>query len=104
MATVNRVPQAPVVLPTELLADIFMMSLSLDVQAQWNVRVVEKPRILRPSEAPLIVASVCRRWREVAISTPRLWLSLDLNSKRDTEEGVVRNGWNDPSLMSSPLL
>ncbi|KAJ7666152.1 hypothetical protein DFH06DRAFT_1186075 [Mycena polygramma] len=95
MATVNRVPA--VVLPTELLADIFMMCLPLVVKAPWNVRVVEKPRILRPSDAPLLVASVCRRWRQVAISTPRLWLSLDLNSKRDTEGGVVAK-WLERSL------
>ncbi|KAJ7359352.1 hypothetical protein DFH08DRAFT_409234 [Mycena albidolilacea] len=59
--------------------------------------VVDEPRI-RPSEAPLLVAGVCSRWREVAISTPRLCFSLDLdsNGKGDTE-GVVSSWlWRAP--------
>ncbi|KAJ7666157.1 hypothetical protein DFH06DRAFT_268466 [Mycena polygramma] len=100
MSVANQVPA--VVLPTEILADIFMMCLPVDASRYKNDyegRLLKKPRFLRPSEAPLLVASVCRRWREVAISTPRMWLPLDLNSYRKTRdiEGVV-SAWLERSL------
>ncbi|KAJ7666172.1 hypothetical protein DFH06DRAFT_268807 [Mycena polygramma] len=99
MSIITQVPA--VVLPTEILADIFMMCLPPDASRFGGdgYILLKKPRFLRPSEAPLLIASICRRWREVAISTPLMWLSLDLNSyrkKRDLE-GVV-SAWIERSL------
>ncbi|KAJ7723894.1 hypothetical protein B0H16DRAFT_1333825, partial [Mycena metata] len=36
---------------------------------------------VRPSsiKAPLVLAQACRYWRDVALATPRLWSSIDLN-------------------------
>ncbi|KAF7360327.1 hypothetical protein MVEN_00762200 [Mycena venus] len=78
MPIVNQVHA--VILPTELLAEIFLLCLpDVTHQPETHSYVVDQPRTLRRSEAPLLVASACKRWREVATSTPRLWLSLDLN-------------------------
>ncbi|KAJ7666171.1 hypothetical protein DFH06DRAFT_1470368 [Mycena polygramma] len=92
----NQVPA--VLLPTEILAEIFMMCLPTHASL-FEGRLLKKPRFLRPSEAPLLIAGVCRRWREVATSTPRMWLSLDLNSyhKARDIEGVV-SAWLERSL------
>ncbi|KAF7375548.1 F-box domain-containing protein [Mycena sanguinolenta] len=38
-----------------------------------------------PSEAPWVLAQVCRRWRQIAINTPYLWQSLLF---RDDEESM----------------
>ncbi|KAJ7778293.1 hypothetical protein B0H16DRAFT_1502932 [Mycena metata] len=79
-----------VLLPTEILAEIFIICLPNQQPNGDFYRIVENPRTLRSHEAPLLVATVCRRWREVALSTPRLWLSLilDKNGSRDNT-GVV---------------
>ncbi|KAJ7498523.1 hypothetical protein FB451DRAFT_1548375 [Mycena latifolia] len=35
---------------------------------------------LDPSEAPLLLLHVCSAWREIALATPALWATLDLNA------------------------
>ncbi|KAK7038201.1 hypothetical protein R3P38DRAFT_539975 [Favolaschia claudopus] len=54
-------------LPLEILAEIFEHCLP-DVE------------FIRPAltAAPLVLCSVCHQWREVAVSTPKLWGSLEL--------------------------
>ncbi|KAJ6531144.1 hypothetical protein B0H19DRAFT_1190569 [Mycena capillaripes] len=52
-------------LPLEILAEIFMHSLP-------NADFVT-PNL---TAAPLVLCGVCNQWREVAISTPKLWSSL----------------------------
>ncbi|KAJ7666163.1 hypothetical protein DFH06DRAFT_1295311 [Mycena polygramma] len=90
MMVTNQVPA--VVLPTEILAEIFIMCLPAYARRFGFDRLLKKPRFLRPSEAPLLVASVCRRWREVAISTAQMWLSLDLNSSFGKRRGIDSEG------------
>ncbi|KAJ7892853.1 hypothetical protein B0H14DRAFT_2686104, partial [Mycena olivaceomarginata] len=62
-------PAHVVLLPTEILADIIVKCLPTPSEYRWSA-IVDGPRALSPSQAPLLVASVCRRWREVALSTP----------------------------------
>lgn len=54
-------------IPVEILSEIF-------------VRCLSKDGLTRPSsgEAPLLLMMICRRWRDVAISTPKLWSSLSI--------------------------
>ncbi|KAJ7154228.1 hypothetical protein C8R46DRAFT_1227834 [Mycena filopes] len=54
-------------LPLETLAEIFLHSLPYDEFIIADL-----------SSAPLVLCQVCQRWREVALSTPRLWSSLAL--------------------------
>ncbi|KAJ7482214.1 hypothetical protein B0H11DRAFT_2193314 [Mycena galericulata] len=56
----------------ELMSEIFFQCLPSLRSAQYNYP--------SPHHAPLLLTRVCRRWRLVAISTPRLWGSLDLGS------------------------
>ncbi|KAJ7359347.1 hypothetical protein DFH08DRAFT_769263 [Mycena albidolilacea] len=85
MSGINR--EHAVVLPTEILADIFVKCLPTPSESEYSwISVVDGFHTLSPSHAPLLVSSVCRRWREVALSTPRLWLSLDLHRKKHRKD------------------
>ncbi|KAJ6451519.1 hypothetical protein C8R47DRAFT_978235, partial [Mycena vitilis] len=50
-------------LPTEMIIEIFVRCLAGKVVL---------PRV------PLVLGSVCRQWRSIALSTPTLWASLEL--------------------------
>ncbi|KIK34813.1 hypothetical protein CY34DRAFT_812655 [Suillus luteus UH-Slu-Lm8-n1] len=56
-------------LPTEVLSQIFHYCLPEIGEFQH----LKPPSVL---EAPMLLTSVCRRWREVAIATPTLWCEL----------------------------
>ncbi|KAJ7154283.1 hypothetical protein C8R46DRAFT_448588 [Mycena filopes] len=72
-------------LPPEILGEIFMHCL------EGLGEIVPNPK-----NAPLLLCNICRRWREVALSTPRLWSSLavDFGAISDchgTQLGVYRD-------------
>jgi hypothetical protein len=52
-------------LPVELLAYVFLLSAEPD--AAVNPTTVK---------TPLVLSSVCRRWRDVSRNTPRLWTRI----------------------------
>ncbi|KAF7376131.1 hypothetical protein MSAN_00028000 [Mycena sanguinolenta] len=52
-------------LPADIMAEIFAACMPPDRNA-----------IMSAAEAPLLLCRVCRAWRDVALSTPRLWASL----------------------------
>ncbi|KAJ7359359.1 hypothetical protein DFH08DRAFT_409435 [Mycena albidolilacea] len=94
--TINQVHA--VLLPTEILADIFIICLPVPSPLWTNI--IDEDHPLRPAEAPLLVAGVCRRWREVSISTPRLWFPLHIavNRKTDLDSPQVISTWLSRSL------
>jgi len=64
-------------LPSELLGEIFL-------------RCLPQTNYVTPSldECPIVLTRVCRHWRAVALSTPRLWASLSISLLRaDTTSG-----------------
>ncbi|KAK7038095.1 hypothetical protein R3P38DRAFT_2904402 [Favolaschia claudopus] len=58
-------------LPLEILAEIFEHCLSGDDCSDFI-----SPD---PATAPLILCRICRQWREVALSSPKLWSSLHID-------------------------
>jgi hypothetical protein len=58
-------------LPPEILSEIFVECLPID-------------EFIAPSvdTAPILVAQVCRRWKSVSMSTPKLWCSMKFNFQR----------------------
>ncbi|KAJ7185622.1 hypothetical protein C8R46DRAFT_383373 [Mycena filopes] len=62
-------------LPVEILAEIF--TICLPPTDTPPVHIVDDPHRLSAAKGPLLVASVCHRWRKVALATPHLWKSLD---------------------------
>ncbi|KAJ6561860.1 hypothetical protein B0H19DRAFT_894253, partial [Mycena capillaripes] len=52
-------------LPADVVAEVFAACLPADRNA-----------IMSSAEAPLLLCHVCRAWRTLALSTPRLWASL----------------------------
>ncbi|THU96894.1 hypothetical protein K435DRAFT_82603 [Dendrothele bispora CBS 962.96] len=68
---------APTV-PDDVLSEIFMHCLPETYNATRSL-----------SEAPLLLGQVCRRWREVSLSTPRLWTSLHIVIPTDADPDVL---------------
>ncbi|THU96185.1 hypothetical protein K435DRAFT_664919, partial [Dendrothele bispora CBS 962.96] len=64
-------------IPNEILAEVFVMCLPQSVQSS----------IYYPStgvdKAPLIFTRVCKTWRTVSLSTPRLWCQLSFHIPHD---------------------
>ncbi|THH21339.1 hypothetical protein EW146_g217 [Bondarzewia mesenterica] len=58
-------------LAVELLQNIFLYCLR-----QTNMHIVEN--LLSPLDAPIVLTQVCRRWRQIAMSIPKLWERLFL--------------------------
>lgn len=78
---VRQAPPSPVLLiPPEVLGEVFYHSLS-------------KTTYITPRdvESPMVLTQVCRHWRAVAISTPRLWSSLSIHLQKTVCE-ACRNG------------
>ncbi|KIK70918.1 hypothetical protein GYMLUDRAFT_302857 [Collybiopsis luxurians FD-317 M1] len=60
-------------LPNEMLLSIFALSLR-------DEQLYEEPSNLSPAiPFPWIVSAVCRRWRNIACSSPELWASINLS-------------------------
>ncbi|KAF5384659.1 hypothetical protein D9757_007482 [Collybiopsis confluens] len=55
-------------IPPETLGEIFQWCLPLDTE--YGVRSMEY--------APLLLTTICREWRHIALSSPRLWSSLHI--------------------------
>ncbi|KDR68210.1 hypothetical protein GALMADRAFT_43942, partial [Galerina marginata CBS 339.88] len=55
-------------LPDDILSEIFYQSLPTNV----NAAMVN-------SVPPLIFTQICKRWREVALSTPKLWSTIHIH-------------------------
>ncbi|KIK33273.1 hypothetical protein CY34DRAFT_60136, partial [Suillus luteus UH-Slu-Lm8-n1] len=54
-------------LPTEILSRIFMFCLPQDQHL-----------LPKPGLAPVLLTTICRRWRKVAVGFPKLWCMLQL--------------------------
>ena len=67
-------------LPDEMLAAIFEAGVTLTsyFSHQWPVFWSKE----KPIE--ILISSVCRRWRNVALQTPRLWTYLHINVSKST--------------------
>ncbi|KAJ7635268.1 hypothetical protein FB45DRAFT_1143404 [Roridomyces roridus] len=68
-------------LPHEITSEIFKSCVAV---SSASVMTSDPGRMLRPivlpraSVAPLLLLRICRQWREIAASTPRLWTSLSI--------------------------
>lgn len=66
-------------LPPELLAKVFMNCLSSE---SYPSSSTGKKNIMRPSQ-------ICRHWRDVALSMPRLWSSIYFNGHEKSETQIA---------------
>ncbi|KAF7335282.1 F-box domain-containing protein [Mycena sanguinolenta] len=57
-------------LPTEIISEIFVSCLPF---------YLERRSTLNPNHAPMLLLCVCRKWRSIALSTPRLWALVNLD-------------------------
>lgn len=60
-------------LPQELLRHIFLLLHPHLQKRHWLMGYLDKPTALSP---PLLLCSVCHRWRALAISIPQLWTHI----------------------------
>ncbi|KAF7375550.1 F-box domain-containing protein [Mycena sanguinolenta] len=65
-----------------------VLSLPLDITAEIFLRCIPPQSDLRQarSEAPFLLAQICRQWRQIALDTPRLWRSLIFNHEEASIE------------------
>jgi F-box-like len=70
-------------LPYDILSDIFILSIPDNLQEGWRYTT----RSFQCSV--MLPGSICRHWRDVAISTPRLWSSISLQLNRSTVDAHV---------------
>ncbi|KAJ6566856.1 hypothetical protein B0H19DRAFT_1138746 [Mycena capillaripes] len=54
-------------LPEDIVREIFMATLSST-----------RNSVISPDEAPLLLCQICKSWRTVALTTPRLWASVHI--------------------------
>ncbi|KAJ7030003.1 hypothetical protein C8F04DRAFT_1114995 [Mycena alexandri] len=78
-------------LPTEITSEIFIWCLPPTVP-ELDSEFKNGPH---SSLAPLLVLWVCRKWRAIALSTPRLWTYLHLNLGEEMLESEVETLIND---------
>ncbi|KAJ6550004.1 hypothetical protein B0H19DRAFT_888846, partial [Mycena capillaripes] len=57
------------------------LQIPYELTSKIFIHCIPSDRQVCPSEktAPLLLAQICARWREVALSTPQLWNSIDLD-------------------------
>ncbi|KAJ7181589.1 hypothetical protein C8R43DRAFT_969577 [Mycena crocata] len=70
--TLDLVVYPVLTLPHEITSEIFLQCLTSQTDSKYK----EHPH---PSRAPLLLLQVCRTWRSIAISTPRLWAYLHVD-------------------------
>ncbi|KAJ7737003.1 hypothetical protein DFH07DRAFT_966693 [Mycena maculata] len=65
-------------LPPEITSRIFLKCLPFHGRVQPSA-----------TKAPLVLAQVCRHWRDVALATARLWSSIDLEFQNIPDNGTI---------------
>ncbi|KAJ7886719.1 hypothetical protein B0H13DRAFT_896328 [Mycena leptocephala] len=80
-------------LPAEVTAEIFVHCLTLHGM-RWSVPTYGIENI-----APVVLMGVCRTWRDIALTTPALWSSLDLRFDRFSPEGIPYRVFSKPGLV-----
>ncbi|KAJ7117254.1 hypothetical protein C8R43DRAFT_1242194 [Mycena crocata] len=69
-----------------------VLTLPIEIIARIFVDCLPEPghRKPSPSEAPLLLAQVCHDWRQIALSTFKLWCSLDTGYCRLEDAGLTQ--------------
>src|ERR1700735_1325701 len=62
-------------LSREILTDVFLLYLIVSSSSRSSQGEFIQPS---PHKAPLVLTRVCKAWREIAISIPALWSSIDV--------------------------
>ncbi|KAJ2935515.1 hypothetical protein H1R20_g1578, partial [Candolleomyces eurysporus] len=59
-----------------------------DILGEIFIRCLPSDRFpgLRFADAPLLLTTICRRWRDVAILTPQIWANINVTLSPDEEE------------------
>ncbi|KAJ7118740.1 hypothetical protein C8R44DRAFT_181715 [Mycena epipterygia] len=73
--------------PPEVMAEIFMQLAEIEADMgkhslalEFDDYIIGKPYMVRPRphRTPLIFGEICREWRTIALSSPRLWNTISL--------------------------
>ncbi|KAJ7639261.1 hypothetical protein FB45DRAFT_1023997 [Roridomyces roridus] len=76
-------------LPSEITSEIFVHCLPDVISGEDAVNI---------TEAPLLLLRICSQWRQIALSTPRLWTRLDMDLlSRHEHASEIAKTWLDCS-------
>ncbi|KAL0566437.1 hypothetical protein V5O48_015578 [Marasmius crinis-equi] len=77
-------------LPGEILADIFDLCVREDLNMMERMRKLsqhhDSSSTLDIDKCPWVLGQVCRGWRDLVLSLPRLWSSIDINWPQGSEK------------------
>ncbi|KAJ7306976.1 hypothetical protein DFH08DRAFT_513468 [Mycena albidolilacea] len=71
-----------ITLPSEMVSEIFIHCLP----------IYPHPPPLIGVDSPTLLAQICRKWRDIALSTPALWRAIQLTSDSTTFLGMCKQG------------
>ncbi|TDL15809.1 hypothetical protein BD410DRAFT_85073 [Rickenella mellea] len=71
-------------IPTDVLSLILVASIPDDVMTREGYVMFPRPSI---HQSPLVLGRVRRLWREVSLTTPRLWCKIQLGDKKANQGG-----------------
>ncbi|KIJ55768.1 hypothetical protein M422DRAFT_200116 [Sphaerobolus stellatus SS14] len=84
-------------LPVEILSEIFLQCLPPSTTYFYYPHDMLKLQSITSTEAPLILLGVCKRWRRIALDTPRLFTELVATNPLPLNAAAVTNLWLDRS-------
>jgi hypothetical protein len=68
--------------PDEIWSEIFSHCLPSSVERPESMKNISPLLVFNPRNAPALLLRVCRDWRAIALSSPRLWSWISLFSKK----------------------
>ncbi|KAJ7051953.1 hypothetical protein C8F01DRAFT_1338742 [Mycena amicta] len=89
-------------LPTELTIEIFTYYVE-SVRIGFNDYAFSGRTQPTPFPSPIVLASLCRAWRDIALNSAALWCRLDISNRREAAIPALRSWLSRSAAQPLPL-